>query len=109
MDELTRTIVKNLGWTRLCCSENPTADRANFREAYEARAGDLQDSLQLPEFVAKGKAMLQEQYIPPIEEKPAPRIETAERPPDPRADLTQEQMEESARKYEEERRRILGG
>lgn len=32
MDELTRTIVKNLGWTRLCCSENMTADRANFRK-----------------------------------------------------------------------------
>lgn len=109
MDELTRTIVKNLGWTRLCCSENLTADRANFREAYEARADNLQNSRQLPEFVVKGKAMLQEQYIPAIEEKPVPRIETAERPPDPRAELTQEQMEERARKFEEARRRILSG
>lgn len=109
MDELTRTIVKNLGWTRLCCSENLTADRANFREAYEARADNLQNSRQLPEFVVKGKAMLQEQYIPVIEEKPAPRIETAERPLDPRAELTQEQLEERARKFEEARRRILGG
>ena len=69
----------------------------------------MQNSRQLPEFVVKGKAMLQEQYIPAIEEKPVPRIETAERPPDPRAELTQEQIEERARKFEEARRRILSG
>lgn len=109
MDELTKTVVKNLGWTRLCCSENLTTDRANFREAYEARASTLQDSRQLPEFVAKKKALLREQYIPVIEEKPAPRIETVERTPDPRANLTQEQLEKRARKFEETRRRILGG
>lgn len=109
MDELTLAVVKNLGWTRLCQSENLVADRANFREAYEARARALQDSDQLPEFVAKGKALLKEQYVPAIEEKSMPRIETAERPTDPRADLTQEQMEERARKFEEMRRRILGG
>ncbi|MCD8282826.1 MAG: hypothetical protein LUC22_06205, partial [Prevotella sp.] len=38
MDDITREVVKNLGWTRLCMSENQTADRANFSEAYEARA-----------------------------------------------------------------------
>lgn len=90
MDEPTLAVVKNLGWTRLCLSENQAADRANFREAYEAKARALQDSNQLPEFVAKGKALLQEQYIPAIEEKPVPRIETTERPPDPKADLPQE-------------------
>lgn len=37
MDELTLAVVKNLGWSRLCQSENPTADRANFREAYEKK------------------------------------------------------------------------
>lgn len=109
MDEMTLAVVKNLGWTRLCLSENQAADRANFREAYEAKAGALQENNQLPEFVAKGKALLQEQYIPPIEEKPVPRIGITERPPDPRADFTQEQLEERARKFEEARRRILGG
>ena len=101
--------VKSLGWTRVFFWDPQAADRDNFREAYEAKAGVLQDSNQLPEFVAKGKALLQEQYIPPIEEKPVPRIGITERPPDTRADLTQEQLEERARKFEEARRRILGG
>ena len=43
MDELTLSVVKNLGWSRLCQSENPTADRANFREAYEAKAKAAQN------------------------------------------------------------------
>ena len=30
MDELTLSVVKNLGWSRLCQSENIVADRANF-------------------------------------------------------------------------------
>lgn len=109
MDELTRTVVKNLGWTRLCCSENLTAERANFREAYEAKANVLQDSRQLPEFVANGKALLQKKYIPAAEEKTVPRIEDAERPLDQRADMTPEQLEERTRKFAEARRRIFGG
>lgn len=39
MDELTLSVVKNLGWSRLCQSENPTAERANFREAYMKSCG----------------------------------------------------------------------
>lgn len=109
MDELTLAVVKNLGWVSLCTSNNTTADRANFREAYEADVEALQHSNQLPEFVAKGKALLQEQYIPAVEEKTAPGIETSEQPPDARANLTQEQLEERAKNFEEARRRILGG
>ena len=108
MDEMTLAVVKNLGWTKLCLSENQAADRANFREAYEVKARALQDSNQLPEFVAKGKTLLQEQYIPAIEENPVPRIESTERPSDPRADLTHKQLEERVKKFEEARRRILG-
>lgn len=69
MDELTLSVVKNLGWSRLCQGENPTADRANFREAYEAKAAEQQKKSQLPEFVAEKKKYLQEKYIPAIEEK----------------------------------------
>lgn len=38
MDHLTRECVKRLGFTNLCLSENPTADRANFRQCYEVIA-----------------------------------------------------------------------
>ena len=75
MDELTLSVVKNLGWSRLCQSENPTADRANFREAYEAKAKATQNSYQLPKFVAQNKAMLQEKYSPAIETKEVQTIE----------------------------------
>lgn len=75
MDELTRTVVKGLGWTSLCQSKNPVADRANFREAYEAKANALQRERQLPAFVSREKRLLQEQYIA-VEEKDARQIES---------------------------------
>lgn len=34
-DPLTRRCVQNLGYHELCVSENPTADRANFRMIFE--------------------------------------------------------------------------
>ena len=74
-EELTLSVVKNLGWSRLCQSENPTADRANFREAYEAKAKAAQNSYQLPKFVAHNKALLQEQYVLAIETKEVQKIE----------------------------------
>lgn len=35
LSPLTRETVNRLGFTNLCMSENPTADRANFRTCYE--------------------------------------------------------------------------
>lgn len=109
MDELTLSVVKNLGWTRMCQSENPIADRANFREAYEEKAKAVQNSNQLPEFVARKKVLLQEQYVPAIEVKEAPQIEQKEPMRDVREELTDEQLEERSRRFEETKRRILGG
>lgn len=108
MDELTLSVVKNLGWSRLCQSENPTADRANFREAYEAKAMAMQNNIQLPEFVAKQKVLLQEKYIPTIEEKEIARIEQEEPVPDARETLTEEELDKRAKMLEEARRMILG-
>lgn len=108
MDELTLSVVKNLGWSRLCMSENPTADRANFREAYEAKAKKVQNNMQLPEFVAKNKLQIQEHYIPAFEEKTVPQIEKT-RPVDIREELTEEQMAQRCQMLEDVRRRILGG
>lgn len=109
MDALTLSVVKNIGWTRMCQSENPAADRANFREAYEAKAQKLQSSNCLPEFVAQNKALLKERYIPTIEEKGAPEIEQKESDQDVRDGLTDEQLADRARRFDEIRRRILGG
>ena len=109
MDDLTLSVVKNLVWTRMCQSENPVADRANFREAYEAKAQKLQSSNCLPEFVAQNKALLKERYIPAIEEKESPEIEQKEPDRDVREGLTDEQLADRARRFDEIRRRILGG
>lgn len=109
MDGLTLSVVKNLGWTRMCQSENQAADRANFREAYEAKAKALQGNNCLPDFVAKNKALLKERYIPQIEEKRMPQIEQKESEQDVRDGLTTEQLAERARRFEEIRRRVLGG
>lgn len=109
MDELTLSVVKNLGWSRLCQSENPTADRANFREAYEAKAKTVQNNIQLPEFVSQQKLQIQEHFIPAIEVKEAPRLEEKQRPADIRETLTDEQMAERSRQIEEMKRRVLGG
>lgn len=109
MNEPTRTVVKNLGWSRLCQSENPTADRANFREAYEEKAKELQKNNQIPEFVVKEKALLKEQYIPVIEAKEPPRIEQNEPLHDVREDLTPEQIKERNKMFDDVRRRLMGG
>lgn len=109
MDDLTLSVVKNLGWTRLCQSENQVADRANFREAYEAKAKNLQINNMLPEFVSKEKTLLKEQYIPAIATKQIPQILQNESAHDVRDNLTEEQLEERERRIKEMRRRILGG
>lgn len=109
MDELTLTVVKNLGWRNLCMSENQVADRANFREIYEVKARALQASDQLPEFVMEGKALLIEQYASEIKAaRPVPQIEKKEEGWDLRDSLTPEQLEERAKRFEETRKRILG-
>lgn len=48
MTELTRRTVKGIGgWKFLCCSENPSADRANFRMIYQELAQREKDRGQL--------------------------------------------------------------
>lgn len=49
MDELTRQVVKRLGFKNICLSENFQADRANFRMIYEQLAEHKEKESQLPE------------------------------------------------------------
>lgn len=43
LPEMTRTIVKRLGYQYLCSSENPMADRANFRDIYNNMVNKQKD------------------------------------------------------------------
>ena len=47
MDDVTRQVVKRLGFKNLCMSDNPSTDRANFRMIYEELAKKEQKSRQL--------------------------------------------------------------
>ena len=50
LSPITRETVNRLGWSNLCLSENPTADRSNFRQCYEliAKREHENDVLSLP-------------------------------------------------------------
>ena len=48
MDPITAATVRRLGWRDLCMSENPVADRANFRLIYEQLAERKHKEEQLP-------------------------------------------------------------
>lgn len=112
MDDTTRAVVKNLGWTNLCVSENPEANRANFRMAYEEKAKEAQSSRQMPKFVEQQKRRLIEQYVPEkagIEQVQQARITAQEPVHDVRDDLTQEELAARGERFAEMRRRILGG
>lgn len=48
LDEVTRQVVKRLGFKNLCQSENLTADRANFRMIYEQMSERKEKDAQIP-------------------------------------------------------------
>ena len=50
LDPLTRKCVERLGFYNLCMSENPMADRANFRQCYEilAKREQVRQQMALP-------------------------------------------------------------
>ena len=109
MDELTVAVVKNLGWYQICTSTNDESTRANFREAYEARAKAAQNSLQLPEFVARQKLQIQERFAPVLESKAAPRIEEQIELAGTREKTSEEQLAQRSQMLEETKRRLLSG
>lgn len=49
LDPLTRKCVERLGFRNLCTSENPVADRANFRNIFEQYAQRERREQQLPD------------------------------------------------------------
>lgn len=59
MDEITRKVVKRLGWKELCMSENIMQDRANFRMVYEQEQNRAVERAMLPEGIRKQMDALQ--------------------------------------------------
>lgn len=60
MTPITRKIVSRLGWQNICCSENITADRANFRDTYNSELKRQKSDMLLPKSVADQKKLLQQ-------------------------------------------------
>ena len=48
-DEITRQVVKRLGWKEICMSENISVERANFRMIYEQEQSRRNELAQIPE------------------------------------------------------------
>lgn len=49
LSPLARKVTERMGFTNLCMSENPSADRANFRMIYETMAERERKDAQLPQ------------------------------------------------------------
>lgn len=60
MDPLTRQVVKQLGFRNICLSENPMAERANFRQCYEIMAKREQTRQQMALPLQKAIKQIQE-------------------------------------------------
>ena len=89
-------------------SENPTADRANFRDAYQAKAEETIKTKQIPQFVLSTKTLLQEKYIPATEKKEIPKVAVTQIVPRKEM-LADEEREEKIRRIEEIKRRLRYG
>lgn len=63
-DDLTLQVVKQLGWTNLCMSENIATDRANFRMMYESLAQRRKKETQIP---ARIKALIESMSMKGLE------------------------------------------
>lgn len=63
MSEITKRCVKRIGWQNICMSENPTADRANFRMMYENYEKEQKRDNQIPIAVKRQRMDLLEQSI----------------------------------------------
>ena len=68
MSSLTRSAVERIGWRNICCSENPEALRAQFRQIYEIVAKRENESRQLPPKLQEMIAMIGTGGVKQLEE-----------------------------------------
>ena len=102
MDDVTVSVVKNLGWTNICTDENPSASRANFRIAYEDQINEHIKQRQLPEIVQKTKQIQ-------IEQNTKQALGTKETKLIENAEPVNERVEAPADLMDELRRKLNGG
>lgn len=68
-DERTARVAEMMGWQSLCTSENPVADRANFRQCYEALQSREAEASKLPPAVSKLVSQISADLKPLLEGK----------------------------------------
>lgn len=66
LDDVTRQVVRQMGYRDLCMSENIVADRANFRMMYERAMQRKRQDSQLPQSL---KALIENRQIGRIEKE----------------------------------------
>lgn len=64
MSEITRKVVRRMGWRNICMSENVVADRAHFSQIYDILAKRMTIERQMPIAVAAEKAQLIQRIKP---------------------------------------------
>ena len=69
LPELTRTIVKRLGFRNLCMSENIGIERANFRDIYNREAEKVKQQNVLPEELKSEILSISQSTVKAIEEQ----------------------------------------
>lgn len=62
-DETAGKVAELLGWQKLCVSESPTADRANFRSTYEALEERKTERAKLPPSVRTQISALAQNFV----------------------------------------------
>lgn len=67
-DPIAARVVDNMGWQKLCESENAVADRANFRQVYEIYSARSKELSVLPEEVRGMIESVSAAMIPPPKE-----------------------------------------
>lgn len=67
-DPIAARVVENMGWQKLCESENAVADRANFRQVYEIYSARNKELSVLPEEVRGMIESVSSAKIPPTKE-----------------------------------------
>lgn len=76
MSEVTREVVKRMGWQTLCMSDiaNEQTDRANFRMIYEELVARKSSDAQTPGYLKELIAKTQSQMMKPLYEKEHDRL-----------------------------------
>lgn len=103
LDEMTRTVVRRIGWTTLCTSEQIGIERAAFRDIYNSLLAKTKENGQIAPAVRKVIEATQEKNRIPIPDKRATTEEKPNIPSEPK------EMSSKVSELLEKTKRKLGG